>query len=258
MIFSIPFIPADKKFTAKRAAMMKFFFTLGDLLTSLVPFPRWRENLRVVQLYDFRRKYRALRHAFPNMPFGHVKMVKGGWNIGFIVDRKYVFKIRKSFDGGARVDKIIREKRITDAFSGISPIAIPNIDIIESDGLTFYKYDFIPGQNLNRFSRRTIMRHREKWGRQIARFIHAVHTSDPAEIGDLKSGDGDGWNHNDICNNIIVNPKTMDIVGLIDWEYSGWGTLQTEFDNTVAFSHAMRQSGIQDVVIREYKKLTKD
>ena len=155
-------------------------------------------------------------------------------------------------------DKIIREKRITDAFSGISPIAIPNIDIIESDGLTFYKYDFIPGQNLNRFSRRTIMRHREKWGRQIARFIHAVHTSDPAEIADLKSGDGDGWNHNDISNNIIVNPKTMDIVGLIDWEYSGWGTLQTEFDNTVAFSTAMRQSGIQDVVIREYKKLTKD
>ncbi|MDE6478403.1 MAG: phosphotransferase, partial [Alphaproteobacteria bacterium] len=131
------------------------------------------------------------------------------------------------------------------------------IDIIESDGLTFYKYDFIPGKNLNRYSRRTITRRRDQWGRQIAEFIHAIHHSDPAQIADLKTGNGDGWNHNDICNNMIVDPKTMDIVGLIDWEYSGWGPLQTEFDNTVAFSHAMRQSDIQRVIINEYKKLTK-
>jgi hypothetical protein len=45
----------------------------------------------------------------------------------------------------------MREKRITDAFTKIVPFKIPKIEILESDGYTFYKYNFIPGINLNRF-----------------------------------------------------------------------------------------------------------
>lgn len=236
--------------------MMKFLFSLGDFLTKFVPFRGLRENLRVVQLYNFRRKYNALKHAFPELNFRKTRLVKGGWNIGFIVDNKYVFKIRKLYDGQPPINKIIREKRITDAFAAISPFQIPKIDIIESDGFTFYRYNFIPGKNLNNFPVDVIAANGAKLGKQLAEFIFAVHNADPKEISDLKTSvPGDGWNHNDICNNIIVNPKTMDIVGLIDWEYSGYGTLDTEFENITRFSTAMKKSGIILNVVTTYYTL---
>ena len=132
---------------------------------------------------------------------------------------------------------------------------ILKIDILNADGYTFYKYNFIPGKNLNRMPLRTIVKYKKRWGKQIAGFINAMHNTNPEQIEDLKDGNGDGWNHNDICNNIIVNKKTMKIVGIIDWEYSGWGKLETELENCVQFSEKMRKSGIGDEIRREYEKL---
>ncbi len=237
--------------------MWKLFFETCDFLCNFIPSKQKRNQIRTVKLYDWRNKYRALRAAFPELNFRHTKMIKGGWNIGFIVDKKYVFKIRKFYDKSIPADHIMREKRITDAFADISPLRIPKIDIVRAGGYTYYKYDFIPGKNLNTFSLRTISRNSWKWGRQLAEFITAVHNARPAEIEDLRTQDGDGWNHNDICNNIIVNRKTMDIVGLIDWEYSGWGTLETEFHNVIAFSKNMQESGILIAVMLEYYSMNK-
>lgn len=224
--------------------MWKLFFDTCDFLCNFIPGDARRAKIRKTKLYDYRKKYRALRAAFPHLRFGHVKMIKGGWNIGFIVDKKYVFKIRKYFDAHTPAEKIIREKRITDAFANISPLRIPKIEIVESRGYTFYKYDFIPGRNMNTFSLRTIEKNAWTWGAQLAEFINAVHNARPAEIKDLRAGDGDGWNHNDICNNIIIDKKTMRISGLIDWEYAGWGTLETEFNNCVRFSQKIEKSKI--------------
>lgn len=237
--------------------MWKLFFETCDLLCHLIPNHERRAMVRKMRLYDYRKKYRALRAAFPDLRFSHVKMIKGGWNIGFIVDKKYVFKIRKFYDKDVPTQKIMREKRITDAFACISPLRIPQIEIIKSRGYTFYKYDFIPGKNLNRMRQRTIERHAWKWGRQLAEFIDAVHNARPTQIDDLIDRAGDGWNHNDICNNIIVDTKTMDIVGLIDWEYAGWGTLETEFKNCTAFSKKMRDSGISVAIEMEYDVMQK-
>jgi len=237
--------------------MWKLFFETCDFLCNFIPGRARRENIRKNRLYNYRKKYRALRVAFPDLKFSHVHVIKGGWNIGFIVDKKYVFKIRKFYDKHVPTEKIMREKRITDAFAGISPLRIPKIEIIKSRGYTFYKYDFIPGRNLNTFSLKTIEKNAWKWGRQLAEFINAVHNARPPEIEDLKDRPGDGWNHNDICNNIIVDKKTMDIVGLIDWEYSGWGTLDTEFTNCTAFSKKMRESGISVAIEMEYDLMQK-
>ena len=44
----------------------------------------------------------------------------------------------------------------------------------------------------------------------------------------------------------------MKIVGLIDWEYSGWGALDTEFHNCTAFSKKMQASGIGTAIQLEY------
>ncbi len=237
--------------------MWKLFFETCDLLCCLIPGRARREKIRRVRLYDWRKKYNALRRAFPELNFRHTKMIKGGWNIGFIVDKKYVFKIRKFYDSSAPQTRIIREKRITDAFGAISPLRIPRIDIVEAGGYMFYKYDFIPGRNMNTFSRRTITKNAWRWGEQLAEFINAVHNARPAGIDDLRDRDGDGWNHNDICNNVIVDPKTMRIIGLIDWEYAGWGTLETEFNNCVRFSKKIEQSNILVAIQMFYHAMRK-
>ena len=232
--------------------MWRIYFEVCDFLAGLIPNRVKRAQIRKEKLYDYRKKYNALRCALPRGEFRRVRVIKGGWNIGFIVNNKYVCKIRKYYDKNAPVEKVLREKRITDAFADIVPIKIPRIEIVKSKGFTFYKYDFIPGKNLNRLSLRTIIENGWHWGKQLAQFIDAIHNARPTEINDLISGDGDGWNHNDICNNIIVDKKTMDIVGLIDWEYSGWGTLETEFTNCTKFSKKMQESGIGTAIQIEY------
>ncbi len=238
--------------------MWKLFFTVCDFLCNFIPDAARRERVRATHLYDWRKKYNALRAAYPELNFRHVKMIKGGWNIGFIVDKKYVFKFRKMFDAKKQIARITREKRITDAFASISPLRIPKIEIITSGEYTFFKYDFIPGRNMNKLPTGVIAAHAEKWGAQLAEFIHAVHNARPTEIDDLRDGDGDGWNHNDICNNILVDYKTMQITGLIDWEYAGWGKLDTELENTVIFSKHMKDSGILDVVKHKYAQISKN
>lgn len=237
--------------------MWKLFFEICDILCGLIPNRRVRHRIRTQKLFDWRNKYRALRKRYPNLNFRHTRMIKGGWNIGFIVDNKYVFKIRKFYDSSIPAEKIMREKRITDAFANISPLHIPKIEIVRAGKYTFYKYDFIPGKNMNTCSQRVIERNAWQWGAQLAEFINAVHNSRPTEIDDLR-GDtpGDGWNHNDMCNNIIVDKKTNKIVGVIDWEYAGWGTLETEFNNLVAFSKKVRDSGILVAVMSHYQSIS--
>lgn len=237
--------------------MWRLYFEVYDFVVRFIPNRKLRENIRRKELYDYRKKFNALKSALGPKEFKHVRIIKGGWNIGFIVDNKYVCKIRKYYDKDIPVDKIMREKRITDAFGPIVPIRIPKIDIIETCGYTFYRYNFIPGKNLNQMPLRTIIKNGWRWGKQLAEFIDAMHNADPKEIKDLKSGDGDGWNHNDICNNIIVDKKSMDIVGLIDWEYSGWGALETEFHNCTAFSKKMHESGIGTAIQLEYHVMQK-
>ncbi len=239
--------------------MWKPFFELCDLLCRLIPSRELRRKIRSERLYDWRRKYNALRAAFPELNFRHTKMIKGGWNIGFIVDKKYVFKIRKAFDKHMPVEKIMREKRITDAFASVvAPIRIPKIDVVNAGEYTFFKYDFIPGKNMNRMRLRTITRHRAAWGAQIGEFIYRMHNAMPHGIDDLRGDmDGDGWNHNDICNNIIVDKKSMRVVGIIDWEYAGWGTLDTELQNATLYSEKMQKSGISGEIIKAYNELKK-
>ena len=235
--------------------MWKLFFQVCNFLCNFIPDRKVRERIRREKLYDWRKKYKALRAAFPELNFRNMRMIKGGWNIGFIVDNKYVFKIRKFYDKKIPVEKIMREKRITDAFEHISPVMIPKIELVESNGYTFYKYNFMPGKNMNCFSQKTITKYAPIWGKQLAEFINAMHNSDPEQIANLKDRPGDGWNHNDICNNVIVDKKTMKIVGIIDWEYSGWGMLSTEFENCTRFSDKVKNSGIGDIIQAEYAKM---
>ncbi len=228
--------------------MLLFFLKFCEFLSYFIPNRKKREHFRRVKLYDWRRKYNAIKKHIPGLKFYQVRVIKGGWNIGFIIKNRYVFKTRKYDDTQKTPNKTLREKRITDALAPYSPLQILHIDVVELDGYVFYKYDFIPGRNINTYSAKTITKHREIWGKQLADFINKIHYARPQEIKDLIDNEGDGWNHNDICNNVIINPKTMKIVGLVDWEYSGWGKLETELENCVIFSKKIRKSGIGQVI----------
>ena len=236
--------------------MWQTFFRICDFLCNFIPNRTTRERVRREKFYDWAKKYRALRDACPNLKFRHVKMIKGGWNIGFIVDRKYVFKIRKFFsDEKNQIEKIMHEKRMTDTFASIVPLKIPNIDIIRAGDYTFYRYKFISGKNMNTFSLRTIRKYENQWGKQIATFIYKMHNARPRGMNDMKTNDGDGWNHHDICNNVIIDPNKMRVVGIIDWEYAGWGPLETEFVNCTIFSKKIRQTNLDKIIRAEYAKL---
>lgn len=184
-----------------------------------------------------------------------IRMIRGGWNFDFIINDRYVFKIKDGdkFD----IKNIVKEKRITDAFANIVPLQIPKIEIIHAGQYVFWKYEFINGKNLTKLSLKTIIKNRETWSKQIAEFIFAMHNSLPREINDLKDGQGDSWGHNDICNNIIVDTKSMKIVGIIDWEYAGWNFLETEFKNCTYFSKKLRIAGFDTLIRKEYKNLLK-
>lgn len=234
--------------------MWKLFFDLCYLSSFFVPGKNRRNRFRTITLFDYRNKLNALRKACPEIKFRRVRMIKGGWNIGFIINNKYVFKIRKQFQE-SYIPKIIHEKRMTDAFRDIVPLRIPKIDVIKSGEYTFYKYEFIPGRNLNTLPMRTIMKYRNVWAQQIAEFIYAMHNANPSEISDLITENGDSWGHNDICNNTIVDTKTMKIVGMIDWEYSGWNYLETEFKNCTRYSSKLRRADMNTLIRNAYNKL---
>ncbi len=229
--------------------MEKLIFDLSYFLTRLIPNAALRDKIRRTKLYDYRNKMNALRTVYR---WRKIRMIRGGWNIGFIVDNKYVFKIRKNFQSDDT--KIIREKRITDAFAPVVNVKIPQIKIINAGGYQFHRYNFIRGRNLNTFSARTIRKYSKQLGRDIGEFIWRMHGANPSEIRDLIDAAGDGWNHNDICNNIIVNPKTMRVAAIIDWEYAAWGTLEHEFYCVVAYKKKIRDSKILDAVKYEYHR----
>ncbi len=236
--------------------MWKLFFEICDFLCNFIPNRKKREYIRTEKLYDWKKKYKALKKLYPELKFRNTKIIKGGWNIGFIVDKKYVFKIKKVFNTSTTIEKITREKRITDAFAQVSTVRIPKIEIVKSGQYTFFKYDFIPGKNLNTLSLRNIMKYKHELAKQLAEFIYSIHNYIPQEINDLRDNNtGDGWNHNDICNNIIINKKTKKIVGIIDWEYSSWDILENEFRNCVAFSKKMQEADILKEIKKEYQNI---
>ena len=65
-----------------------------------------------------------------------------------------------------------------------------------------------------------------------------------------------GLTHGDMCSNIIVNPETMDVVGIIDWEYAGYSSLMREFFGLFRVRRKMRMTDIAPIAMRTYWSLS--
>ena len=194
-----------------------------------------------------------------NTPIRKIKTFVGyqARNLLISANDEYIFKfpLRRS---NSR-ELTIREKRIIDAFIPISPIRVPPVDIFEHRGELVRKYEFIHGTGLRQIPIELAMQNLNKLAKQIARFIFEIGISDPAEIRDLKPGKNAkpgymyGWTQGDICDNFIVDIKTMKIIAFIDWE-------DCEFRDFSAMFHGDRRSPhreLMPIVKQEYDKLYK-
>ena len=239
------------------APWKQFFGTLWAL-SFCIPVHKWRQWVRDEKLFGYGDKLRALRKTFPDLDWKHFRLAKGGGSLAFIVGGR-VFKIRKFHQRDDSVQRFNREKRITDAIAPILPIMVPHIDIFQIDEYTVYSTEFIPGRILLDLPMKKILAHRDEIGQSLGQIIYTLFNARLPELDDMRPVDGDpndtGMVHGDMCSNILVDPDTMKITGIIDWEYSGWGTLETEFRNAVAYSKRVKQSGIQVAIMSHYKAL---
>ena len=178
---------------------------------------------------------------------------RGSRNLVITADNKYVFKFPKTGNG---YDKSVREKLITDTFRPICPIKIPDMEIIDFDGIAVRKYPYINGINLAYFPPKNVPQKIEtKLAKQLANFLYIIGQSDPATLRKLKPAPNAkssilyGWCQNDIKYNFIMNPKTFDIVAIIDWEETGFN----DFCNLFTYEKDYRS--LMTAVLQEYLKI---
>ena len=237
--------------------MWKLLFEFLDRFFAIIPIKKWRNYLRIETLFDYRRKLNALKSAYPTLNFRKMRLGKGGGSLVFIIDNKYTFKVRKHNHETKNFDRFYREKRITDALRAFCTIQIPNIEFVDIGDYTFYKSDFIPGKLLISIPTHRIKKYQRQISQQLAEFIYKKSFANPPEIADLRGQTKKGfcWNHGDMCSNILINPKTMVITGIIDWEWAGYSDIANEFRGLVWVRKKMRKIGLDESTRKEFMKI---
>ena len=239
--------------------MWKLLFEFSDRLFTFVPIKKWRVFLRKDVLFDYRRKLNALRVARPELNFRKMKLAKGGGSLVFIIGND-TFKVRKHVHESKEFARFVYEKRITDAIRPFCNIEIPNIKFFNAGGFTFYETARIPGKMLVDIPRWKIKKHQTQLSNQLAKFIYEKSFANPPEIEDLKKAPtmpDYSWVHGDMCSNIMVNPKTMVITGIIDWEWAGYKETDKEFNGLVRVRKKMQKIGLDKTTRAAYQKLIK-
>ena len=235
--------------------MWKPFFDFLWFISYFIPVRRWRTWFRQNKCFDYKNKLCAIRAAVPELNWKKVRLAKGGGSLAFIVDDT-VFKVRKFHLKDDSAEKFGREKRITDAIAPILPVAIPKIELIQAGQYLFYKTHFIPGRVLVDLPLKRIIANNEKIGKKIGETIYTLFNADIKSLKDMKPRDAKknnlGLVHGDMCSNIIVDPKTMDVVGIIDWEYAHYKTLRHEFFGIFRVRRKMRKTDIGPIAMWEY------
>ncbi len=239
--------------------MWRIFFNTLYILSYFIPIGAWRAWFRREKLFDYKAKLNALRGAFPRRDWRHFRLAKGGGSLAFITPDGYVYKIRKFHLRDNSVDKFTREKRITDAIAPLLSVRVPRIKIHKIGIYTVYETKFIPGTILVNLPLNKIRAHREQIGKELGGIIYSLFNAKLPELDDMRPNRGDtddtGMVHGDMCSNILVNPKSMKITGIIDWEYAGFGSLKREFFGLFRVRRKMRLTDIAPEAIWEYYRL---
>lgn len=212
-----------------------------------------RNMLRFRLIYPI-SKWIQFAKGFSSARKPHIRCTCGYRGVNFVVnvDDKYVFKFPLRTNG---VEISTREKRITDALRPISPIKIPDMEIVYFGELAVRKYECIKGVGFHNLDRAEQNLHVDKIACQLAKFFYVVGMADPKEIRDLKSNKNEkpsimhGWNQSDLWDNFIMNPRTFDIIAMIDWEGAVFGDFYRFFVGGTGNGLMKR------ALLREYLKL---
>lgn len=240
---------------------MKFRSFLANIICGIIPFKKTRDIVRIkIKYYEYVTycKQFAMAHTCGTHHKIKINVGARSHNLIILVDNLYAFKFPLHDNGYA---KAIREKRIVDSLSKISPIKIPKMRIYQWGDITVRKYEFSNGLLLKDLTPQTVINNKTKIASQLAQFIYSVGISDPKEICDLKPDSNakpgflHGWFHNDIAENFTLNPETCDITGFIDWEDADF----VDFDSGLTYAKENWDKcgfyGLMDDVMNTYSSL---
>ena len=237
---------------------------LANLVCCLIPRKSLRDKVRTLLYYrpQVREYLRFVREYARRHNMKRCKMqIKVGWiccNLIVILNNKCVFKFPLKSDGR---ELAAREKRITDALRPISPIKIPEMEIIPYKDIVVKKYEFARGTLFSELSPSDVAQHSQHLAQQIANFLYVLAKADPKELRDLKQKPNEapkflyGWNHGDIWQNFMVDPKTFDITYFIDWESANFGSLYPCLYSADYHWVRFDYRGLAIYIMAEYAKL---
>ena len=215
---------------------------------------RKKRNILRMELNNPIRKWVKFAKSFSSEKHPKIKNTSGYRCGNFVVcvDDRWVFKFPIKTDGK---EISIREKRIIDALRPISPIKIPEMEILDFEGLAVRKYEFIKGVGFHKLPREKQNKIADKIATQLAKYLYEIGCADPVEIRDLKPRPTDktsimhGWCQNDLWDNFIMDEKTFDVIAIIDWEGAGFNDFYGTFINGTG------NSAVKIALLREYLRL---
>ena len=256
-IWGFTFPSAAAKFY--KCDAMKIRNLVSNIICGFIPGKSRRDKVRVKLRYNTRAYVKFVREYF-NEPKLKLKTCVGYGCSNFIVlvGSQYAFKFPLHDDGAVRA---LREMRITTALRKYTTFRIPEMEIIKWNNIAVRKYEFFPGVTLSEIPPSVALANRHHIAKQIALFLYQIGVADPVAIRGLKPkktakpGFLYGWFHNDIWQNFILNPETLDIVGFIDWEVAIFGPF--EYGLYMADHHwdKFGYRGMVVDVMAEYAKL---
>ena len=234
--------------------MKKIFVNLVCLF---IPVRKIRRRVRVQLTHPIIRKMTAFAKSFSTNTKPKIRYTYGFRFANFVVtvDDKWVFKF--PLTGDAR-EISIREKRITDALRSVSPLKIPKMEILDWNGVSVRRYEYIHGIGFHKLSNADQIAHADTIAKQLAKFLYVPGMVDPKEIRDLKSKKSDkpsimhGWNQNDLWDNFLMDPKNFKITGVIDWESANFN------DFYVYFTSGTGNRVVKKALLREYLKIIRN
>lgn len=241
---------------------MKFRRLVSNIICGFIPNPKTRSKVRVVLNNPSIKSCVKFVRRWADENCGGVKKLSmefgvGCHNLVVLLNDTHVFKF---FLVPGREARAYHELRVVTAFRDISPIKIPQMELMEYNDSVVRRYEFVHGKLLTDFDASYINKNCAKIARQLANFLYTIGCSDPAEIRDLKPtknarpGYLYGWFHNDIGNNFLMDDD-LNIIGFIDCEKMSFCDFK---DSLAGASHFWDKHGIRGLMIEllaEYTKL---
>lgn len=235
---------------------------ISNIVCAFIYNKSYRDKVRVM-IRNPRRVWRYIAFVRTFVRPGRPCKIKtrvgyGASNFIVILNDKYVFKFPLCGDG---MDISLREKRITDEIAKVSPIKIPRMDLWRFDGVIVRRYEFARGVLLTDIAPSVVEQHRNYIAKQIAHFLYVIGRADIPALRDLKPRANDkpgfmvGWNHGDIWQNFMLNPKTFDITYFIDWDGVRFGSFEPMLRAAAHHWDKFGYRGIIVDVMAEYSKI---